>query len=392
MKIYQNPWQNALFVSFLSGLFVFLFTLLKITPYIINQLPHFIKVSTIVGMGTFLAFIGLVDLDMIIANSSGSKGASILTLGDMSSWIIWLAMGNGLLIATLKYYRVKGSLLVGIVITSIIYLTLKNAWPQKWTETPTILNPFDVLSAYDTPIKTIISGGLSFVLILILDVSGCTFGIGNIAGLLENGTIPGAHWALIAASVGTMISGLTGCSPIIVAIESSAGAAAGGKTGLSAVVIAILFAISIFFGPMLGDVPPAATSPVLVFIGVLMMGQVCDIEWNNIRIALPAYMTIVTMPFTYSISNGLFFGLGSFFILYITSGQLFYKIGILKENPDDKFCDSTNDHDNDKIGHSNSSSIKDLQEPKDPSLSQPSSYQNVIQFHTQEFETSCVYE
>ena len=117
----------------------------------------------------------------------------------------------------------------------------------------------------------------------------------------------------------------TGCSPIIVCIETSSGAAAGARTGLSAVVIAMYFLIAMFFGPVLGEVPPAATSPVLIFIGTLMMGQVGQIAWDNMRIAIPAFFCIVMMPFTYSISNGLFFGVFSFFLSWLSTGQFLSK-------------------------------------------------------------------
>jgi len=230
-------------------------------------------------------------------------------------------------------------LLFGIMLTTLIYFCKTEQWPNQFFDFPSFVNLFLVLSFPPVSYTIILPSVIAFVLVLILDVSGCTFGIALIAGILnrDNHTVKGGHWALYATSIGTMIAALFGCSPIIVAIESSAVVAAGGRTGLTAVVVGTLFGFAIFLGPLLGDVPTAATSPVLLLIGVFMMSKVEKINWRNIRIALPSYLTIVMMPFTFSISNGLFFGLGSFFILYVLSGELFYKLGFLAESNDKNF-------------------------------------------------------
>ena len=190
------------------------------------------------------------------------------------------------------------------------------------------------------PITPLLSAGISFVLILVLDVSGVVFGVAKMANLMhrDGKSVTGGQWAYIAASVGTCLAAITGCSPIIVHAESVAGVAAGARTGLCAVVIAFFFGLSMFLGPLFEAVPDIATAPCLVLVGVFMMKQVQLISWTDAEtglvdmlVAMPAFLCIVMMPFTYSIANGIFFGLGSYLVLYISSGALFRKLGILKE-------------------------------------------------------------
>jgi len=194
---------------------------------------------------------------------------------------------------------------------------------------PRFQNPLLVLNfemMAQIPWEVALESILSFVLILFLDTSGSSFAIAKLAGLFDQ--LPSFQKsAFVGCSIGSMIAAVLGCTPIIVCIETTSAIAAGARTGLSAVVIAIFFLIAMFLGPALGEVPSAATSPILIFIGTLMMGQVGQIDWNNMRIAIPSFLCIVMMPFTYSIANGLFFGVASYLLMWFSTGQFLNKWG-----------------------------------------------------------------
>merc|ERR1719510_1766309 len=160
--------------------------------------------------------------------------------------------------------------------------------------------------------KECISGIVAFILIIIFDVSGVILAVTTAVGADEKG----AKWAHFCAAIGTIISSMLGCSPIIVHLESLAGISEGGRTGLTACVISFLFFLSMFFGPIMGDVPAQASAPVLVCIGTLMMRETKQIDWDTMQNAIPAFLTISMMPLTYSIANGLYFGLVSYSVLY----------------------------------------------------------------------------
>lgn len=208
-----QPYLQGLFMAFLSGAIVFILTLPGIVTSIVNALPHFIKVATIVGMGLFLAFVGMVDVGLV--KQSTGQGNAILELGDMSSWIIWLSLLNTLLIATLKYFKINGSLLVCIIVTSIIYFGISEKWPTKIIDFPKFMDPLSVLnfeSISHLPIQTAFQSIISFVLILFLDVSGVTFAIAKLCGLAEQKEtlISFQKSAFIGTSIGSMIAALLG--------------------------------------------------------------------------------------------------------------------------------------------------------------------------------------
>jgi len=324
----QEQYLSGMVLCFVSGLTVFALTVPGFTNHIVNALPDFIKIATIVGMGLFLAFIGMIDMGLVEA--TGGDGDAPLKLGDMSSWIIWLALINCLLIATLSYFKFNGSLLLCILLISILFFAISGEWPRDIMQIPQFQDPLLVLHPKifrNLPWQLSVEAVISFVLILLFDVCGVTFAIAKLCGLSGDSNTMASFQksAFVATSVGTMIAALFGCTPIIVGIETASGVAAGARTGLSAVVIAVYFIMAMFFGPILGSVPSAATSPILIFIGTLMMGEVGQIAWDNMRIAIPAFLCIAMMPFTYSISNGLFFGVSSFILCWVSTGQFMNK-------------------------------------------------------------------
>jgi len=236
----------------------------------------------------------------------------------------------------LEMHHVNAALLIAIVSVAILYFILTGAWPSQYLNTPSFANPLDIFDLSIIPIKDLLTAGLSFVLILIFDVSGILFGIGQMTGLLvkKRGTtsVKGGKAALMAVSVGTIIAALTGGSPVIIHAESVAGIAVGGRTGLTALVVAFFFGLSIFFGPLFGSIPDIAAAPSLILVGISMMKQVQQIKWADengsiiMVIAMPSFLTIIMMPFTYSIANGIFFGLSSFLVLTFFGGSWYGKL------------------------------------------------------------------
>jgi AGZA family xanthine/uracil permease-like MFS transporter len=315
----------GLLIVFFSGFIVFLLTLLKITPYIINHIPIFMKMSTIVGMGLFLSLVGLTTIGLV------KKGEeSVLMLGDLGDWKIWLFMLNLLLISILEMKKIHGSMILSIISVALLYFIISEEWPQSFVSIPIFKNVTDVLN-YDNfklfinlPIGAILSIMVSFILVLILDVGGVIFDITKMGNLPESKKR--TKWALLSASIGTMVAAIFGCSPIIVHIESVAGVLVGGRTGLTSVTTSLLFLLSIILSPFFNNLPECSTIPITIFIGALMMKQCKEIDWDKIDIALPAFLTIIMMPFTFSISYGIFFGLVSYFIFTLLKKETWLKI------------------------------------------------------------------
>jgi len=316
MKEVNDDYNLGLFMIFCSGLIVFTLTLLKITPLIVDHIPKFMKLSTIVGIGLFLSLVGLTSANVIISPSDGS---SILALGDLGDWRIWLFFLNLFMITILEMNHIKGSMIISIGTTALLYFIISNDWLEHYVAIPSFNNMTEVINHnilmkfLDLPIGTIISIMFSFISVLILDVSGVIFAITKIGELPVSKSR--TKWALFSSSIGTMIASLLGCSPIIVHIESVAGVLVGGRTGLTAITTAILFGLSIIISPIFNSLPNCSTAAITIFIGTLMMRQCKEIEWERYEIALPAFLTIIMMPFTFSISYGIFFGLGSYLVL-----------------------------------------------------------------------------
>ena len=317
IPLINNDYHLGLLMIFLSGAFVFIFTILKVTPLIIYYIPSFMKMATIVGMGLFLSLVGLVAANIIV--SSDDNSGSILKLGDITDWKIWLFMLNLFLTTILEMKKVHGSMIISILATALIYFIIQEDWPMKIIALPEFLNINRIINKNNftkfihLPILTIITVMVSFILVLILDVGGVIFAITKMGNLKESKSR--TKWALLSTSIGTMIAAILGCSPIIVHIESVAGVLSGGRTGLTAVTTALLFGISIIISPLLNSLPTCSTAAITIFIGALMMKQCKDIKWEKYEVAVPAFLTIIMMPFTFSISYGLFFGLGAYFIL-----------------------------------------------------------------------------
>jgi adenine/guanine/hypoxanthine permease len=317
--------SDALTACWWSGILVLLITITGLSSLLMRIVPHAIKLAIVVGMGLLIAMIGMVSIGLIVANPK-----TLVELGNVfGSTDIQLSLLGILLVASLLYHNVKGAILIGITLLTVTAWTLNQSWPITIFEipqfhtnhywTPWVVFDWNRINVFAPAIG-------AFVLICIFDISGVMFGLATLGNIIHptTGEIPGSLWAFIASAIGTLIAAWTGSTPIIVCVECASGVREGGRTGLTAIVIGFYFILSIFLAPLFSAVPEIATAPVLVMVGVMMMGESAKIPWENMNDALPAFLTIILMPLTYSITNGMIFGLVTSTAFYFTTGQFLH--------------------------------------------------------------------
>ncbi|KAJ0402630.1 hypothetical protein ATCC90586_010869 [Pythium insidiosum] len=322
--------EKALTCCFLAGVIMALSALSGLSTLIMKCIPKSVKLATVTGMGLLIALIGLKQVSLVVANES-----TLVALGDLSDYNVWLCLAGVLLIGTLLSHNVKGSILIGIVVISLISWAIEGNWPREIVSLPRPKYSFgETIDLRDISMD-MLPGILGFLFVGVFDVSGILFGMARLAGLEdENHHVPGDIWGYMGASIGTIIAAMMGSSPIIVHVESAAGIKEGGRTGLTSLTIAVLFIVSIFFAPLFENVPPVATSPVLIIVGAMMMGECVNVEWHSIDQAIPAFLTLIMMPFTFSIADGVAFGIGAATLLGITTGKWVRTVrGCLSKRP-----------------------------------------------------------
>jgi len=305
-------WQEALGAVFISGVIFLLLTLTKVRQTIINAMPNTLKSAVSAGIGLFIAFIGMQNAGVVV-----NSDATLVTLGNLTNPSAILAILGIIITGLLMAKEVKGSILWGIIIITILAIPFGVAeMPQKIFEVPQlstwspVLFKADVAGAWAKGVLTIV---FAFLFVDLFDTAGTLVGVSQQAGFLdEDGNLPKVERALLADSVGTIAGSMMGTPTVTTYVESASGVAQGGRTGLTGVVISICFLLSIFFTPVIAIVPAAATAPALIIVGSLMLRNAVDIEWENVAESLPAFVTIIAMPFTYSIATGISLG----FILY----------------------------------------------------------------------------
>lgn len=319
------PWETALGAVFISGLVFFLLTVTKVREWIMEGVPEVLRLSIGVGIGLFIAFIGLQDGKIVIANPD-----TLVTLGNMKSPSVLVTVFGLIVTGFFMAKRVKGGLLIGIFITTLFSMLIGNSpLPTGFSSFISTSNPFAAIKpiAFHLNIFAAFNYGLvsilfAFTFVDLFDNIGTLLGVSRKAGLLdEKGNLPRAGRALMADSIGTMFGACMGTPTVTSYIESASGVLEGGKSGLTAVIVALLFVVALIFSPLIGLIPSAATAPVLILVGVLMMGEVVKIKFDDFTDAFPAFMTIVMMPLTYSIAQGLAFGFMSYTIIKLITGR-----------------------------------------------------------------------
>ena len=318
------PWETALGCVFISGACFLVLTLAGVRQLIVGVIPRSLLAAVAAGIGLFIAFIGLRDAGIIVPNP-----ATAVSLGDLTQPTAALAIGGLVLIAVLQAWRFQGAILVGVILTALAAwaLGLSHVKPGSLNLADLSATAFklDVGSAFR------LKGGLAltvveivfvFLFVDLFDNVATLVAVTKRAGLMDDsGAIPRLNRIFIADSVATMAGGLAGTSTVTSYIESAAGVAAGGRTGLTSVVVGVLFLATILFTPLVQAIPAAATAPALILVGALMMGAIAEIEWNDPFAAIPAFLTVIVTPLSYSIANGLAFGLTSHAVLKLARGQ-----------------------------------------------------------------------
>jgi len=311
------PWQTALGVVFLSGLVFLLLTLTNIREQIVNGIPDCLKHGTAAGIGVFIAFVGFRNAKIIVANP-----ATFVGLGKISDPQVLLAALGVILIAILMVRRIGSAILVGIVAITLIGIPLGlSHWPTQLFSLP---HPSGTLFKLDLRAATRLGlAELIFVFFFVdlFDNVGTLVGVCEQGGFLRNGKLPRASRALLADAIGTMVGALSGTSTVTSYIESAAGVAAGARTGLGNIMIAGLFGAAMFCAPLVAAIPAYATAPALILVGALMCGSVAKVRWEDFSEAVPAFLTLVATPLTFSIATGLSLGLLSFTFLKLFTGK-----------------------------------------------------------------------
>jgi adenine/guanine/hypoxanthine permease len=302
------PWQTALGVVFLAGVLFLLVSLLRVREWLITAIPMSLKLGIGAGIGLFLGLIGLEDMHVVV-----SDPATLVTLGSLGKPDTLLAMTGFL--AALAAREVRGAILAGIIITALLGVPLGLTRFHGIVAMPPSLAP--------TFLKLDIAGALSWglfssiltlFLVDVLDNAGTLIATTHRAGLMRpDGTLPGLREALLADSGGAIMGALLGTSTTCSYIESAAGIQAGGRTGLTAVAVGALFLLALFFAPVATAIPSFATAPALVFVACLMTRALADVDWSEATDYVPAVVTALAMPFTFSITSGI--GIG--FVVYV---------------------------------------------------------------------------
>ena len=303
-------WQFALTAVFVEGIIFLILTAVNIREAIVNSIPANLKRAIGVGIGLFIAFIGMQNAGIIV------DGATLVSLNaDWFKGAPGLAMIGLVITGILLAYKVNGALLIGIVVTTIIGIPFgitKYAGGSFVPPTPYFF-PFEFTNILSIDFIVIM---FTFLFVDMFDTVGTLIGCATKADMIQSdGSIPNCKEALFADAIGTTVGAMLGTSTVTTFVESSAGVVEGGRTGLTALVVAILFALSLFLEPLFGSIPSAATAPALIIVGVMMMSPVKDIEWNEMTEAIPAFLTIIFMIVAYSIADGIMFGILSFVLL-----------------------------------------------------------------------------
>lgn len=330
-------WQVALGLIFVEGVIFIILSLLPVREMIVNAIPMSLKTGISAGIGLFIAFIGLSNANVIV-----DEPATLVTLGNIMSGPALIALAGLIITGVLHARRVKGALLWGIVISTILGIfngvtDLSGmgsivAMP-KMSDWSTVLFQLDIMGALQWGTIGLL---LSFLFVDMFDTAGTLVGVAQQADYLdEEGNLPKASGALLADAIGTAGGALFGTSTVTTYVESASGVAEGGRTGLTGVVVSILFFLALFFRPLIDVVPSAATAPALIIVGVMMMSNVSKIEWDDFTESLPAFITLAAMPLTYSIANGIALGFISYPLIKIATGKgkdvnwLVYLLGAL---------------------------------------------------------------
>ena len=308
-------WQFALTAVFLEGLLFILLTVTNLREKIVEVIPQTLKNAISAGIGLYIAFIGLKSANVIVDNS-----ATLVSLGDISSAPTLLALIGIIVTSVLLALGIKGSLLWGIIITALVGIPMGVTKLDGVLSIPPSVDPifmkFDWTHIFTREMAMIV---LTFLFVDLFDCVGTVIGVSERADMVKDGKIPRLKEVFTVDSIATTLGAVMGTSTVAVYVESAAGINEGGRTGLTAFVTGVCFLLAMFFAPVFLAIPVAATTPVLVLVGLMMMGGVTKVDFSNYAEAIPAFICIIMMPFTYSISDGIVLGHLSYIFINLFS-------------------------------------------------------------------------
>ncbi|KGF29318.1 MULTISPECIES: NCS2 family permease [Oligella] len=311
-------WQQALGAVFVSGVIFIILTATGIRAWLIRGIPKSLRSSIVAGIGLFLAFIALQTSGIVVHNQ-----ATLVGQGDLSSHQVLFTILGFFVIVALDTLRVKGAILIGILFVSLLSMLFgySQAPDSLISMPPSIAPTFLQLDIWGVLNFGFINVILVFVLVEVFDATGTLIGVAKRAGLMPEDRPNRLGKALFADSTAILAGSLIGTSSTTAYAESASGVQSGGRTGMTAMVVGILFLLSLFFAPIAGIVPAYATAPALLYVAGLMMRELIEIDWGDPTEAVPASLTALIMPFTYSIAEGIAFGFISYVVLKLITGK-----------------------------------------------------------------------
>lgn len=320
-------WQTALAAVFIEGIIFILLTFLRVREAIIDAIPLPIKHAISVGIGLFIAFIGFNNAGIVKTGMSalpdGNLAGLIVALGDLTSPGALVALIGIVVTGALLAMRVKGAILIGILTSTLLSVPMGLISFNGFVpvQLPPSIEPIFLKFSFENVFTTdMVLIMFTLLFVDMFDTVGTLIGVSDRAGMLDKkGQVPRAKQALLADAIATTAGACLGTSTVTTYVESAAGVTEGGRTGLTALSTAFFFALALFFSPVFLMVPAAATAPALIIVGMFMMAPVSKIHWDDFTEAIPAFLTFVMMPFSYSIADGITFGIVSYVFIKLAS-------------------------------------------------------------------------
>ncbi len=313
-----HTWQFALTAVLIEGVIFILLTVFNVREAIANSIPKSVKTAISAGIGLFIAFIGLQNAGIIV-----NHDATLVSLGNITSGTALLGLIGLIITSVLVVKKVKGDLLIGIILTALIGIPLGITQINGFVSLPPSIEPiffkfeFSQIFTFDMLIVV-----FTFLFVDIFDTLGTLVGVSTKAGMLDkNGKIPNAKKAFMADAIGTTAGAMLGTSTVTTYVESAAGVSEGGKTGMTALITALCFGLALFFAPVFLAIPGAATAPALILVGLYMLGPIKELEFNDLSETIPAFICIIAMPLAYSIAEGITLGVLSYVVINLIAGN-----------------------------------------------------------------------
>ncbi len=313
-------WQMAITAVFIQGIIFIVLTFFNIRELIVNSIPNTIKYAIPVGIGLFITFLGLQNAGLVVRDEN-----TMITLGAMSDRHVWVALLGLVLTAVLYYKKVHGAFLIGIASATVfaVILGLVDTPQSSLVTLPPDISPifmqfeWNQIFTFDMLIVV-----FTFLFVNLFDTIGTLLGVASKIGITDkNGSFPQIKKALFADALGTTVGAMLGTSTVTSYVESASGVAVGGRTGLTALSTAIMFGLALFLAPLFLMVPASATAPALILVGLFMITSVVNVNFDDMTEALPAFLTMIMMPFAFSIAQGIIFGMLSFVFMKALSGK-----------------------------------------------------------------------